>query len=264
MGICSTAIAASLISPFFVEVAPEVRSSYVSIGKLMEDRPMQITSIRVGYDADAFGRFGIRNWDVSSLTDRRHDVHRHALYHTEFGPTWQYDLELFENWTVKSDLTRSWTLYRGFKSDHASSNKTYSWWQLEQELANPYVVPFYRLRRCFRGSDYVYFKAGVRKRLTFLEDFYITPSVYAEGGNSRNYKRVAGTRPDGERWHSGVSSVTFRLELGWVFAEQMSAFVFAEQYEVVGQDTRSAIESSSNRCAHKDWTLCGVGCRIRF
>ena len=57
----STLIAASLISPFFVEVAPEVRSSYVSIGKLMEDRPMQITSARVGYDADAFGRFGIRN-----------------------------------------------------------------------------------------------------------------------------------------------------------------------------------------------------------
>ena len=139
-------VAASLISPFFVEVAPEVRSSYVSIGKLMEDRPMQITSARVGYDAGDFGRFGVRNWDVSSLSDRRHDVHRHALYHFEFGPTWQYDVELFEGWAIKSDLTRSWTMYRGFKSDYSSSNRTYSWWQIDQELANPYVTPFYRLR----------------------------------------------------------------------------------------------------------------------
>ena len=155
-------------------------------------------------------------------------------------------------------------MYRGFKSDYASSNKTYSWWQIDQELANPYLVPFYRLRRCFRGNDYLYFKAGVRKKIVFLEDFYLTPSVYVEGGSSRNYNRAIGTRPDGERWRGGVSSVSFRLELGWTVCEHVSAFVFAEQYEVVGQAARHAIEASSYRCAHKDWTLGGVGCRIRF
>ena len=129
---------------------------------------------------------------------------------------------------------------------------------------NPYVVPFYRLRKCFHGNDYLYFKAGVRKKFTFLDDFYLTPSVYVDGGSSRNYRRVIGTRPDGEKWHSGVSSVTFRLELGWRVCENVSAFVFAEQYEVVGQSARHTIESSSYRCAHKDWTLGGVGCRIRF
>lgn len=257
-------LAAGVLAPFFVEVTPEVRSSYVSLGKLMEDRPMQITNVRLGYDAGDFGRFGIRNWDVSSLTDRRHDAHRHAFYHTEFGPTWQYDIKLFEEWTLKSDITRSWTMYRGFKSAYASSNRTYSWWQIEQELANPYIVPFYRLRRCFHGNDYLYFKVGVRKRLAFLDDFYLTPSVYVDGGSSRNYRRVIGKRHDGERWHSGVSSVTFRLELGWMVCENVSAFVFAEQYEVVGQAARHAIGESTYRCAHKDWTLGGVGCRIRF
>ena len=43
-------LAAGILAPFFVEVTPEVRSSYVSLGKLMEDRPMQITNVRVGYD----------------------------------------------------------------------------------------------------------------------------------------------------------------------------------------------------------------------
>ena len=254
--------AASLLSPFFLEVTPEVRSSYVSIGKLMEDRPMQITNVRAGYDAGDFGRFGIRNWDVSSLTDRRHDAHRHACYHVEFGPTWEYDLKITEEWTLKSDVTRSWTLYRGF--DKEASNRTYSWCQIDQALANPYLVPFYRVRKCFAGNDYVYFKAGMRKKVTFLEDFYLTPSVFVEGGSSRNYRRVIGTRPDGERWHSGVSSVTFRLELGWKFCKNFSAFAFVEQYEVVGQAARHANGASSYRCAHNDWTYGGVGVRMVF
>ena len=256
------ALFASAISPFFLEVTPEVRSTYVSIGKLMEDRPMQITGVRFGADAGAFGRFGIRNWDVSSLTDRRHDVHRHALYHTEFGPTWQYDLDIADGWRISSDVTRSWTLYRGFKDE--SSNRTYHWYQIDQSLENPYIVPFYRLRRCFRGSDYLYFKVGARRRFDIGCGFYATPSVFAEGGNSRNYDRVAGPRTDGGRWSSGVSSVTFRLEVGWRLDEHLTAFAFAEQYEVTGQATRHAVSASSSRCAHNDWTLGGIGMRISF
>ena len=255
-------LAAGVLSPFFLEVTPEVRSTYQSLGKIVEDRPMQITNVRAGYDAGEFGRFGIRNWDVSSLTDRRQDAHRRALYHTEFGPTWQYDFDVADGWRLKSDITRSWTIYRGFES--RASNHTYHWWQIDQSLENPCVVPFYRLRRCFHGNDYLYFKAGVRRRFPIVDGLYVMPSVFAEGGSSRNNRRILGERPGGGRWGSGVSSVTFRLELGWTVSENVSAFVFAEQYEVVGQAARHAIESSSYRCAHKDWTLGGVGCRIRF
>ena len=272
-------LAASLISPFFFEATPEVRTSYVSLGKLMEDRPMQIISARAGFDAGPFGRFGIRNWDVSSLTTRRRDAHSRAFYHTELGPTWQYDLDLAEGWTLKSDVTRSWTMYRRFNRDNASSNKTYHWWQIEQALDNPYLVPFYRLRKCFRGNDYVYFMAGVRKRFSLrdfamasgdsspdgiLDSLYFTPSVFVHGGSSRNYQRSFGPRPDGRRWSDGVSSIVFRLETGWSYNKNFSAFLFVEQYDVVGQGAREATEESSYRCAHKDWTLGGVGCRIKF
>jgi len=255
-------LAASVLSPFFLEVTPEVRSTYMSLGKLLEDRPMQVTSVRAGFDAGDFGRFGIRNWDVNSLTDRRHDAHRHALYHFEFGPTWEYDIKLADKWMLQSDLTRSWTIYRGFEND--SSNKSYHWWQIDQALANPYIVPFCRMRRCFRGNNYLYFKAGVRRRFTIWESLYATPSVFVEGGNGRNYKRVVGAHPDGKDWSGGVSSVTFRLELGWRFHECFSTFAFVEQYEIVGQAARHAISESSYRCAHNDWTHGGFGCRLSF
>ena len=258
----SALLLASLLSPFFFELAPEVRSTYQSLGKIVEDRPMQVTSVRFGYDTGGWGRFGIRNWDVSSLTDRREDAHRRALYHTEFGPTWQFGFEVAEDWKVTGDLTRSWTIYSGFEND--SSNKTYHWWQLDQSLENPYLVPFYRVRKCFRGNDYFYFKTGVRRRFGLSERLHLTPSVQVEGGSSRNQTRVLGQNPDGGDWSCGVSSVSARLECGWRFCENFSAFVYVEQYEVIGSDEREAVDKSSYRPAHKDWTHGGVGIRLRF
>ena len=255
-------LAAGALAPFFLEAVPEVRSTYVSLGKIVEDRPMQATFVRGGIDAGEFGRFGGRNGDVSSLTDRRHDAHRHALYHTEFGPTWQYDLKFCNDWRLVSDLTRSWTMYRGF--DDSASNKTYHWWQIDQSLENLYLVPFYRLRRCFRGSDYLYFKVGARRRFPIVGELYVTPSAFAEGGSSRNNKRVFGAKPDGGSWSPGVASVSFRLELVWRICDSVSAFAFAEQYEIVGGEARRANDANSYRCAHNDWTLGGVGMRFRF
>lgn len=253
---------ASLLSPFFVDFAPEVRTTYQSLGKIVEDRPMQVTSLRFGWDSGEFGRFGVRNLDVSSLTDRRSDVHRHALYHTEWGPTWQYDWKVTDGWTLKNDLTRSLTLYRGFEDD--ASNKTYHWWQIDQSLENPYVVPFYRLRRSFHTSDYLYFKAGVRRRFSVWRELSLTPSVFAEGGNRRNQQRVFGTDVNGGDWNDGVGSVSFRLEASWRLHETASVFAAVEQYEVVGRDARDTNAASSYACAHNNWTHAAVGLRLRL
>jgi len=223
---------------------------------------MQITNLRFGWDTGTFGRFGARNWDVSSLTDRRADVHRHCLYHTEFGPTWQYDWSIIGGWTLKTDATYSWTLYRGFENE--SANKTYQWVQVDQSLENPYLVPFYRLRRCFFGNDYLYFKIGVRRKFAAWRSLYVTPSVFVEGGSARNFGRVIGPNVNGDGWSAGASSVSFRLETGWRFNEMFTAFAFVEQYEVVGGDARDSIAASSYECAHNDWTHGGVGIRMSF
>lgn len=253
---------ASVLAPFFFELTPEVRTTYQSLGKIVEDRPMQITNLRFGWDSGMVGRFGVRNWDVSSLSDRRSDAHRHALYHTEWGPTWQYDWEIAEGWMLKSDLTRSWTMYRGFEND--DSNKTYHFWQIDQSLENPYVVPFYRIRRAIRTMDYTYFKVGLRRRLDLGGGFSLTPSVFAEGGSGRNMLRVFSPKVDGTIWRSGIGSVSFRLELGWRYNEYLSLFTAIEQYEVVGDDARRANDRLAYRCAHNDWTHGTVGVRIKF
>lgn len=260
-----TALLASALSPLFVDLSADVRTTYVSLGKIIEDRPMEVTDTRFGVDAGAFGRFGIRNWEVSSLTGRRSDVHRHACYHTQIGPTWQYDFEFAEKWRFKSDLTRSWTIYRGFRPDYDASNRTYHWWQVDQSLENPFLVPFYRLRRTFRGNDYLYFKVGVRHRFPVWERLSFTPSVFTEGGNSRSLRRTFGPNIDGSGWGGGgFGSVSFRFELAWAFLDGFSAFAYVEQYEVVGGDRRRTNAASGSRCAHNDWTHGGVGLRLKF
>ena len=255
-------LAAGVLSPFYVEVTPEIRSTYVSLGKIVEDRPMQVTCAFAGFDTGTFGKFAVYNFDVSSLTGRRDDVHRRALYHTEIGPDWRYSFDIADGWSVSTDLKRAWTFYRGFESQ--SANRTYHWWELSQSLENPYLVPYYRLRRCFRTSSYVWFRVGLRRRFPIVGGLYATPSVYADGGDPRNARRVLGDEPDGCKWRSGVSSVTFRLELGWNVCESMTVFAFAEQYEIVGGDERRATDNGSYRCGHADWTLGGVGMRFKF
>ena len=258
----SLCLIAAAVSPFFVEFTPEVRTTYQSLGKLVEDRPMQVTSLKFGWDSGSFGRIGVRNWDVSSLTDRRSDVHRHALYHTEFGPIWGYDWEFAGGWKLKSELTRSWVLYRGFeKSD---GNKTYHYWQIEQSLENPYVVPFYRFRRSIRTSDYLYFKLGLRRKFPVWSELSVTPSVFVEGGNARNQKRVFGERPGGKDWSDGVSSISFRLGAAWRFNANFSVFAAVEQYWVLGEAERDANAASSYCAAHNEWFHAAFGVRLKF
>ena len=256
-------LAASLLSPFFVELTPEVRTTYQSLGKIVEDRPMQTMLVRTGYDTETFGRYGFYNFDVSSLTDRRADVHRHALYHTEYGLFGDYDWKFADNWMLRNGLMFAITLYRGFEDD--ASNGDYGWVQFVQSLENPYVVPFYCMRRYGLDTDYFYFRVGVRRKCRFLDEFYATPEVHVDGGNSRNYRRVFGENINGEDWGvGGISSVTLRLEVGWELCENFTFFAFVEQYDIIGNDARDTNAASANPCAHNDWTFGGVGFRMRL
>lgn len=86
-----------------------------------------------------------------------------------------------------------------------------------------------------------------------------------DGGNDLNYNRVIGKREKGEDWGGGgFSSMTFRLELGWAFCDWATVFAFVEQYEVIGHDARMENARSSHPYAHNDWTLGGIGLRMRF
>ena len=51
---------------------------------------------------------------------------------------------------------------------------------------------------------------------------------------------------------------------GWEVCSWAALFAYVEQYEVTGHDARTSNAASSNKFAHNDWTLGGVGLRMRF
>lgn len=248
-----------------LQATPEIRTAYISLGKIVEDRPMQTTAIKGSVDGDFLGRLGVTFWGVSSLTDRKDYVHRHALYFNDIGPYWGYDIAFAKDWTLKSELSRQWSLFHGYEPEYESSAHSIHWWQLDQELANPYLTPFWRLRKVIRPMDLFYFKAGVKRRFAFLEDFYILPSVFLEGGDVTNIERRLGRRPNGGRYNNPtVCSITFRLELGWRISKNFTAFAAVDQYDVVLKSGRNAIRDSSDLSAHTDLTVGSVGVRLSF
>lgn len=258
-------MASSVISPFYVEVRPEVRTSYVSLDKIIEDRPMQVMLLRAGADFGEFGRAGVYNWDVSSLTDRKADIHRHALYHWEWGPFYQYDLNLAEEWTLKSDVICAWTIYHGFKPEYKSQQIVAWWWQLSESLENPYIVPFWMMRRCLRPSDYFHARMGLRRGFSVWRSLVLTPSVSVSGGSSRDYRRMFGENVVGGSWGAGgMFSLSFRLEASWRFDEHFTAFAFVEQYDIIGDDARETTAASDADWQHKDFAVGGVGLRMKF
>ena len=246
-------------------VTPEVRTAYISLGKVVEDRPMQITSAKGNVDLDFLGRLGVTFFGVSSLTDRKSHVHWHPLYFNDIGPYWGYDWEVAEGWTLKSELSRQWSLFRGFEPEYESSSHTIHWWQLDQELANPYLTPFWRLRKVHRPMDLFYTKFGVKRKFPFLEDFYLMPMVYLEGGDVTNIERRLGKRPNGGRYNNPTTcSITFRLELGWRISRYFTAFAAVDQYDVVLKSGRDAVRASADECAHTDLTVGSFGVRCSF
>ena len=245
-------------------VTPEVRTTYISLGKIVEDRPMQITSAKGNIDLDLLGRLGVSYWGVTSLSDRKEYVHRHFTYFNDIGPYLGRDFELAEGWTLKSELSRQWSLFRGFEPAYHASERTLHWSQLDQELANPYLTPYWRLRKVFKPIDLLYFKAGVRHPFDLGHGFFFTPAVQVEGGDSTNNQRRLGRRPNGRNHPEGIASLTFRLELGWKATQNLTAFAAVDRYDIVSRTGRESVEASRDPCAAKGITVGSVGLRICF
>lgn len=248
------------LAPFYFTAVPEIRSAYISCGNISDDRPSQTTYVRAGVDTGLFGRFGLYNWDVNSLTERLDGVHRHCLYLSEVGPTWTYDFKLSGSWRINTDFWCVCSMCRGYEND--AYNRNYWWCQISQSLENPWVVPYYKLRRYWSGTYFLWFETGIRRRFALSGNLYLTPSFYVDGGDDRNFTRLFGANKRGDGWDGGVSSMSFRLEFGWKVSDWATLFAWIEQYEVVGGDARAS--NTANSCAHNDFTLGGVGLSLRF
>ena len=180
--------AGGVADPFYVHVNPSLRTAYHSRARIVEDRPMLMTLTRAGFDTKNvgdFGKIGFWNWTVSSLTDRRATRHRHALNEMDYGVFWTYVWDFgrlddtWRGWGLTTDVMKDWLTFEGYSHPArlAKTNASISEWRLAQSLDNPYLTPFYLVRRGLHPHDWLYVQTGVRRVFALTDALSLTPPV---------------------------------------------------------------------------------------
>jgi len=247
-------------------VMPDVRTAYISRGKVIEDRPVASILARGQVGLGKLGSLGIQSWDLSSLGNRRTDVHHRAFNETDLGVFWHYDYSFNEDWRLSSEAVKYWVMLPGYTAPYRAkkTDAMINEWRALQSLENPYLTPFYLLRRGFHPNDWLYVRAGVRRAFPLGAGFTLTPQWYAENGNEWHFERRYGRRQGGGKYHSGMQASNFVLELSWKATNNLSFFVGVHQFDIVSEDARRSVKAHSSPCMRRDLTVGTAGCRIKF
>lgn len=257
------------LSPLSVSAQTDVRTAYHSRGKIVENRPVNTILDRVACEAGPLGRFGIWNFDVTSLGGSRQYLHHRAFNEVDVGAFWHYDWAFDDDgkWKLTNDLLKDWIMLEGYTPEYRAkkTDATINEWRFEQALVNPYVTPFYLLRRGFHPNEWFYTRIGARKGIALPWDLTFTPIFFVETGNEYHFERRYGRRVDGGRhYHGGAQALNLVLELAWKATDNISFFASVHQFDIVCDDARDAVKAKTTGEARRDLTIASVGIRAKF
>ena len=251
-----SAVAMSFLSATF---NAEVRTAYLSRGKVVEDRPVEANELRLtarlGAD-ERFGRTGVWHFDYSSLTPRCNPGTTWFMHEFNWGAFYHYNLEVIEDWTLESEIMPYWVLI-------PEVDPSMEWWVI-QSLRNPYLVPSWFMRRGTEGADCTYFKLGLQKPVDFrdfgVEGLTVTPGVFAELGNSHLMTGRYGLREDGSAIPTGIQSLIAEIRAIYRINRNFGVYAILQQFDLVNADARRQTHKPNCR----DLTIFTIGCKVEF
>ena len=191
----------------------DIETAYWARGAIVDKRPYSAQFADLSFDLDPFGRIGGYAWSVSSLSKSGQSATRRNAYNeVDYGVYYGYGLELAEDWTLDTTVANKWVTLPGYRP-HAN---TISEWNVSQSLKNPYVTPYYLLRRAYNGQHWCYWEVGLTRSWKFLEDFTFTATVFGELGDSRHFAAQYGANPHGSgRYSDGLMALNLMLRLDY-------------------------------------------------
>lgn len=246
-----------------VNAYADVETAYWARGAIVNDEPYSAQFIDLSYDLDPFGRIGGYAWSVSAFSKGGQSTSRRNAYNeVDYGAYYGYGLRIADGWTLDSTVAPKWVTLPGYRPDAS----TICEWNFSQALKNPYVTPYYLMRRAYSPSDWLYWDVGLTRSWTFLADFTFTATIFGELGDSRHFLAQYGENPNSADGHysHGLMALNLMLRLDYAVTDWLGLFVFVHQFDVVSDDARDALDRSSAPEAHKDLTIGGVGITIRF
>jgi len=240
----------------------DIETAYWARGAIVDKKPYSAQFVDLSFNLAPFGRVGGYAWSVSSLSKTGQSATRRNAYNeVDYGLYYGYALELAEEWTLDTTVAKKWVTLPGYRP-HAN---TISEWNVSQALKNPYVTPYYLLRRAYNGQKWCYWDVGLTRSWKFLDDFTFTATAFGEFGDSRHFAAQYGANPHGSgRYSDGLMALNLILRLDYAITENFGLFAFVHQFDVVSSDARDALGASSRPEAKKDLTIGGVGIALNF
>ena len=251
-----------VITRTHVSAYADIETAYWARGVISDKKPYSAQFIDLSFDLNPFGRIGGYVWTASALaTSGQSYTRRNAYNEFDYAVYYGYGLELAEDWTLETTIAKKWVVLPGYRP-HGHS---FSEWDISQSLKNPYVTPYYLLRRAYHGQQWCYWDVGLTRSWKFLEDFTFTATFFGEFGDSRHFAAQYGANPHGNgRYSDGLMALNLLLRLDYAVTENFGIFAFVHQFDVVSSDARAALGASSKPETVKDLTIGGIGVELNF
>ena len=246
----------------------DIRSAYLSRAKVCEARPMssQLLSGDIHlYPIHVPGRVGIDFWTISSLTHKMDTIHEDRFFQErDFTLRYGYDWDIAEGWRLASDVMSTWVNLPGYRHDLGLDYCRHEW-RLAQRLDNPWVTPYYLIRRSVHPDDWLYVRIGAQHAFHLTDTISLTPNFYAECGNDRHFRQRYGVNdPPWASYNNGVQALNAVLTLSWKVTKWASLFASVQQFDIVDDDARDRTKAKKTHNSRRDLTVGTVGVVCRF
>ena len=240
----------------------DIESAYWARGAIVDKNPFSAQFVSLEADLEPFGRIGGYAWSVNSMSRDGQVANRQNFYNeVDYVAYYGYAWEVAEEWTLDTTFGPKWVTLPGY---HPHAETVYEW-NLMQALKNPYVTPYYLLRRAYYPVDWCYWDVGLTRSFELLERLTLTLTAFGEFGNSRHFISQYGPHPGGDGGYAnGLMALNLMVRFDYAVTDWLGLFAFVHQFDVVSDDARSALDANTNPESLKDLTIFGIGFALKF
>ncbi len=261
----STAVAAAVevVDMSFLGYG-EVRTAYISRGKVVDAAPFSAQFVDGKLTIGDFGSIGASVWSASSFSGRGQSVSkRYAYNEADYNLHYCYDVKLADDWMLSSRLAVQWVTFPGYRHPSLESRRE---WHVSQRLENPWLTPYYLFRRAYEPMQWCYWRVGLERRFAIADRFAFIVDGFGEIGDERlsfcQYGAPVG-RTAGN-CHGGLNALNVVFGVEYELTEDIKLYGSIRQFGLISADARRDVKASSSAQAKRDLTVATIGVEVRF
>ena len=242
----------------------EVRTAYISRGKVVDAAPISAQFADGKLAIGDFGSIGASVWSASSFSGRGQSVSkRYAYNEADYNLHYCYGMKLADDWTLSSRVAMQWVTFPGYRRPDLGSRCE---WHASQRLENPWLTPYYLLRRAYEPIQWCYWRVGLERRFAIADKFAFIVDGFGEIGDGKLFFSQYGAPVgrDEASSHGGLNALNIVFGVEYALTENIKVYGSVRQFGLVSADARRDVKASSAAQSRRDLTVAMIGVQVRF